>query len=199
MSRGLFGVMFLGALLSSGCLQFCSAQAVSAACRLRRSRSPNAYWCGLAARSHRLRSKTTWWPLRCPRSRRWAIPRMWSTAIYDVQAVVARTYAVTHLGRHRADGFDFCDSRRTASCTTSAQADVAVRLGCGSRGLADEWTNPDVRRARRLTRCFMRTAAADGRGRSAVWGGAPVAYLQAIVDDVPQGAHRAMAGSGRRR
>src|SRR4249919_3244443 len=29
--------------------------------------------------------------------------------IYDVQSVVARTYAVAHIGRHRAEGFDFCD------------------------------------------------------------------------------------------
>ena len=29
--------------------------------------------------------------------------------IYDVQAVLARTYAVSHLGRHRAEGFDLCD------------------------------------------------------------------------------------------
>ena len=29
--------------------------------------------------------------------------------IYGVQTIVARTYAVAHLGRHRADGYDLCD------------------------------------------------------------------------------------------
>src|SRR4029450_8010386 len=30
--------------------------------------------------------------------------------IYEVQAVLARTYAISHLGRHRADGFDLSDT-----------------------------------------------------------------------------------------
>ena len=30
--------------------------------------------------------------------------------IFEVQTVLARTYAVAHLGRHQKDGFDLCDS-----------------------------------------------------------------------------------------
>ena len=29
--------------------------------------------------------------------------------VYEVQSVVARSWALAHLGRHRADGFDLCD------------------------------------------------------------------------------------------
>src|SRR5712692_6883261 len=31
-------------------------------------------------------------------------------SIYEVQAVVARTYAISHSNRHRAEGFDLCDT-----------------------------------------------------------------------------------------
>src|SRR5262245_56101247 len=29
--------------------------------------------------------------------------------MFEVQALVARSYAASHLGRHRAEGFDLCD------------------------------------------------------------------------------------------
>src|SRR5262245_16022332 len=32
------------------------------------------------------------------------------SGIFEVQAVVARTYAVSRIGRHRDEGFDLCDS-----------------------------------------------------------------------------------------
>jgi stage II sporulation protein D len=109
--------------------------------------------------------------------------------IYEVQTVVARSYAAAHLGRHRADGFDFCDSthcqvfeparRRTSRFAPAAEAAASRTNG--------QILTFDGRAADALFHadCGGRTAAA-----SAVWGGAPVAYLQAIVDDVPQGAHR---------
>jgi stage II sporulation protein D len=109
--------------------------------------------------------------------------------VYDIQSIVARTYAVAHLGRHRAEGFDFCDSTHCqvfepARRATSRFARAAEGAVSRTRGqilmfngrAADALFHAD---------CGGTTAAA-----SAVWGGAPVAYLQAIVDDVPQGAHR---------
>ena len=109
--------------------------------------------------------------------------------IYEVQALVARTYAVAHLGRHRAEGFDFCDGthcqvyepgrRRTSRFAAAAEAAASRTSGqilTFEGRAADALFHSD---------CGGRTAAA-----SAVWGGAPVAYLRAIVDDVPQGAHR---------
>ena len=109
--------------------------------------------------------------------------------VYEVQAVVARSYAVAHVGRHRADGFDFCDTthcqvyeparRRTSRFAPAA--DAAVRRTRGqiltfNGRAADALFHAD---------CGGRTASA-----SDVWGGAPVPYLHAVVDDVPEGAHR---------
>ena len=33
-----------------------------------------------------------------------------ATRVYEVQAVIARTYAASQVGRHAAEGFDVCDS-----------------------------------------------------------------------------------------
>lgn len=110
--------------------------------------------------------------------------------VYDVQTVVARTYAVAHMGRHRAEGFDFCDTthcqvyeparRRTSRFAPAAEAAVSRTRG--------QILTFDGRAADALFHadCGGRTAAA-----SEVWGGSSVAYLQPIVDDVPPGAHRA--------
>jgi stage II sporulation protein D len=109
--------------------------------------------------------------------------------IYDLQTVVARSYAAAHLGRHRAEGFDFCDGthcqlyeparRRTSRFARAAEAAAARTKGqvlTFEGRAADALFHAD---------CGGRTAAAAD-----VWGGASVAYLQTIVDDVPEGAHR---------
>ncbi len=43
--------------------------------------------------------------------------------IFEVQAIVARTYAVSQIGRHRAEGFDLCD---TTHCQLYDPARVAT-------------------------------------------------------------------------
>jgi len=109
--------------------------------------------------------------------------------VYEVQAVIARSYAVAHLGRHRAEGFDFCDTthcqvyeparRRTSRFAAPAEAAASRTQGqilTFEGRAADALFHAD---------CGGRTAAA-----SDVWGGAAVAYLQPIIDDVPEGAHR---------
>ena len=109
--------------------------------------------------------------------------------IYDVQTVVARTYAVAHLGRHRAEGFDFCDSTHCQVYEPGRRrtSRFAAAAGTAASRTSGQILTFDGRAADALfhSDCGGRTAAA-----SAVWGGAPVAYLQAIVDNVPQGAHR---------
>ena len=50
--------------------------------------------------------------------------------IFQIQAVVARTYAVFSIGRHHAEGFDLCDSTHCqlyepGRLKTSRFADVA--------------------------------------------------------------------------
>jgi stage II sporulation protein D len=102
--------------------------------------------------------------------------------MFELQAIVARTYAISQLGRHHTDGFDLCDSThcqiyeperlntsrwaaiaREASARTSgsvlafdgAPADAVFHADCGG------WT----------------VAAAD------VWGGVGLPYLRAQPDD----------------
>jgi len=188
MSRRLFGLTFLGALLSSGCLSSAlpapspqpSVPAIAlperVLVRTGGQITPVSLEDYVVAASL---SEVT--PIG-------DLPEV-VDRIYDVQAVVARTYAVAHLGRHRSEGFDFCDGthcqvyepgRRRTSRFAAAAAAAASRTS--GQILMFEGRAAD---ALFHSDCGGRTAAA-----SAVWGGAPVAYLQAIVDDVPQGAHR---------
>jgi stage II sporulation protein D len=109
--------------------------------------------------------------------------------IFEVQSVVARTYALAHLGRHAADGYDVCDTthcqlyepRRLETSRFADMARRAVRttthqvLTFGGR-IADTVYHAD---------CGGHTASAD-----VVWGRA-VEYLIGTNDDVPSAAHRA--------
>jgi len=109
--------------------------------------------------------------------------------VLDVQTIVARTYALAHLGRHRADGFDVCDS-------THCQLYEPARMG-SSRFAAD------VRRA--IARTAGTVLAYGGRpidavfhadcgGHTAspdqVWGTSPLPYLPSEPDRVPALTHR---------
>jgi len=108
--------------------------------------------------------------------------------IFEVQAVIARTYALAHMGRHAADGYDVCDgthcqlyqpARIQTSRFTSAAREAVTRtrgqlLTFAGRP-ADALFHSD---------CGGHTAAA-----STAWGGAPVPYLSSHEDDVPQGTH----------
>ena len=109
--------------------------------------------------------------------------------VYDVQAIVARTYALAHLGRHRAEGFDVCDS-------THCQLYDPSRLG-SSRFAAD------VRHAIERTagqvlfyggRPIDALFSADCGGHTAspaqVWGTAPLPYLPSEPDRAPALTHR---------
>lgn len=109
--------------------------------------------------------------------------------VYDVQTIVARTYALAHLGRHRSEGFDLCD-------TTHCQVYEPARLGT-SRFAGD------VRRAVGRTsgqvllyanRPIDAVFSADCGGHSAapesVWGSVPLPYLKAAPDQFPSLTHR---------
>jgi stage II sporulation protein D (peptidoglycan lytic transglycosylase) len=109
--------------------------------------------------------------------------------IFDVQAVLARSYLLAHRGRHAAEGFDLCDTThcqlydagrvRTSRFAEAARAAVrrtaGVVLAYGGRP-ADAVYHAD---------CGGQTADA-----ASVWGGAPVPYLLAQPDDVPGLVHR---------
>ena len=109
--------------------------------------------------------------------------------IFEVQAIVARSYAVTEIGRHRSEGFDVCDSThcqlyQPARRQTSRFAAAALQAAQRTRGVVLTY---DARPVEALFHadCGGATAAAD-----AVWGGQPVPYLQTAVDDLPDPTHR---------
>jgi stage II sporulation protein D len=109
--------------------------------------------------------------------------------IYQVQAIVARTYAAAHLGRHASEGFDLCDKThcqlyqpgriQTSRFAPLARRAVVVTSGRILRyngGAADAPFHSD---------CGGRTTTpADA------WGGETLPYLPERPDDVPVGTHR---------
>jgi stage II sporulation protein D len=112
-----------------------------------------------------------------------------ATTIYEVQAIIARTYAAAHLGRHASQGFDLCDKThcqlyQPGRIQTSKFAAVARRAV--------------VATANRILRYNGRAADApfhsDCGGRTTTpanaWGGSALPYLPERPDDVPQGTHR---------
>jgi len=109
--------------------------------------------------------------------------------IYDVQAIVARTYAVSQLGRHHAEGFDLCDSTH---CQLYEPARVrSSRFAVAAREAVTRTTgqvltfNGRVAQAMFHADCGGSTAAAD-----AVWGGRALPYLRALADNLPAETHR---------
>jgi stage II sporulation protein D (peptidoglycan lytic transglycosylase) len=108
--------------------------------------------------------------------------------ILEVQAVLARTYAAGHIGKHRSEGFDLCDtthcqlydSNRVRVSRFASEARDAVRRTAGlvltyQGRLAEGLYHAD---------CGGYTASAVD-----VWGGS-VPYLIGAPDDVPQNVHR---------
>ena len=109
--------------------------------------------------------------------------------IFDVQSILARTYAASHPGRHREEGFDLCDTThcqvyQPGRIATSRFSVAARRAAVGTRGQVLVW-------AGRLTEalfhadCGGHTASADR-----IWGGAAVPYLVGTRDAVPPATHR---------
>jgi SpoIID/LytB domain protein len=109
--------------------------------------------------------------------------------IYEVQAIIARTYAVSQIGRHHAEGFDVCDTThcqiydparvRTSRFTTVARAAVTRTQG---RVLS---YGGHVAEALFHADCGGSTTGAD-----AVWGGRAFPYLRAIEDNLTPETHR---------
>jgi stage II sporulation protein D len=114
--------------------------------------------------------------------------------IFEVQAVLARTYAVAELGRHRSDGFDLCDSThcqlydpaRIRTSSFAAMARQAVRTTSGRvlifhGRVAETFFHAD---------CGGATADAD-----AVWGGETIPYLLGAPDLIATAKHRTWTAS----
>lgn len=110
---------------------------------------------------------------------------------FDVQAILARTFAVAHRGRHRAQGFDLCS-------TTHCQVYDPSPLARSSRARS---VHDAVTRTARTVVWFGAAPAvaiyhADCGGHTSagedVWGGSRRPYLAAAPDGGPaETAHRA--------
>jgi stage II sporulation protein D len=109
----------------------------------------------------------------------------------EVQAVIGRTYALAHLGRHAAEGFDVCATThcqlfqpsRLATSRWSALSVDAVRHTAGMV----LWFDGAPANALFHADCGGRTSKPDD-----VWGGPGSPYLVSIADDGPAaGAHDA--------
>ena len=104
--------------------------------------------------------------------------------MYEVQAVIGRTYALAHLGRHAADGFDLCSTThcqlfepaRLKTSRWAAQTEEATKNTSG----AVLWFDGAPARALFHADCGGRTSRADD-----VWGGRGQPYLASIDDDGP--------------
>jgi stage II sporulation protein D len=106
-----------------------------------------------------------------------------------VQAIVARSYAVFEIGRHRAEGFDLCDSTHCqlyepARLRTSMFAEAARAAARRTAGWVLSY-HGRVAEALFHADCGGYTAGAD-----AVWGGQPVPYLLAEPDEVASAGHK---------
>jgi stage II sporulation protein D len=103
---------------------------------------------------------------------------------FEVQAIVARTYAVTHLGRHQREGYDLCSTthcqlyepQRLRSSRWSGAAAEAVRRTAGTV----LWFGGTPASALFHADCGGHTSAAGD-----VWGSSAHPYLQAVDDGGP--------------
>jgi stage II sporulation protein D len=109
--------------------------------------------------------------------------------VFDVQSIVARTYAVSQIGRHRLDGFDVCDSThcqlyQPSRATTSRFAAAARAAVARTSGRVLVYGGQIVE-ALFHADCGGATTSAD-----AVWGGQAKPYLRTVIDTLPAETHR---------
>lgn len=108
------------------------------------------------------------------------------TRIYEVQAIVARTYAAANRGRHGSEGFDLCD---TTHCQLvdlerprkSRWANLAREAVAATGGRLLLYDNAPASALYHADCGGYRASAAD------VWGGPAVPYLSSEPDPLPGG------------
>ena len=99
----------------------------------------------------------------------------------EVQAIIARTYAVHHRGRHDEDGFDFCS-------TTHCQVHRDIRgapsslLGIVDRALVNTRMVVVVHDGRPIDALFHADCGGATSSASSVWGGPSPPYLDGVTD-----------------
>lgn len=108
----------------------------------------------------------------------------------QVQAIVARTYAVAHQGRHARDGFDLCATTHCqlyepARIRTSRWSVTAANAVATTRGMV-LWFGGSP-----AATLFHADCGGYTSGARDVWGGTSHPYLRAAADAGPAaGAHR---------
>jgi len=109
--------------------------------------------------------------------------------VYEVQAVIARSYALAHRGRHAAEGFDLCD-------TTHCQVYQPDRIKTSSfAAIAEDAVTRTQGQVLRLGQTTIDAVFhADCGGHTttpaAAWNGTNHSYLPAREDRVPGLTHR---------
>ena len=105
----------------------------------------------------------------------------------EVQAVIARTYAAAHVGRHQREGYDLCSTThcqlyQPGRLKTSSWARLAVEAGehTSSQIL---WFNSAPASALFHADCGGHTSSATD-----IWGGTPRPYLTSFADDGAAGS-----------
>jgi stage II sporulation protein D len=116
-------------------------------------------------------------------------PTAVAARIFQVQAIVARSYARANLGRHRSQGFDFCD---TTHCQIYDPARIRTsRLSDAARAAVQRTAGQILTYGRRPAEAvFHADCGGATAGADAVWGGRPVPYLITRQDDLEPAVHR---------
>ena len=112
-----------------------------------------------------------------------------ATRVYEVQAIIARTYAASQAGRHAAEGFDVCDDTH---CQVYQPARITASRFSASARDAVRRTAGRILRFGRLPAQTLFHADCGGHTTTpaVAWGGPALAYLPASPDDVPGARHR---------
>ena len=109
--------------------------------------------------------------------------------MFEVQAVIARTYAAAHIGRHQREGYDLCSTThcqlyQPGRLKTSSWAPLAVEAAEHTAAQI-LWFNGAPASALFHADCGGHTSSATN-----IWGGKASPYLMGIPDDgVAESAH----------
>ena len=117
--------------------------------------------------------------------------------VYDVQTVIARSFAVTNRGRHARDGFDLCS---TTHCQVYEPARLtASRWAAVARAAAERTSGHVLWFAGAPARAvFHADCGGHTSNAAAVWGGIAPGYLSGRRDAVAaEAAHAAWAFDAR--
>ena len=109
--------------------------------------------------------------------------------VVRLQAVLARTYALSHLGRHRHEGFDLCATThcqlfRPLGTIPASTAAVAREAAQSTRDLLI------LHQGQPIQAVYHADCGGHTSDASAVWGGIGAPYLRGVADSMCPGPSR---------